>query len=397
MKYCADCGGPKIKHIRTWGDGLFSACAKNLPRGHTIQTLERWLGEIIHPILVKLRVLKKISIAADDPIPMRTACLVKEANAKNIPIFGFRGPFGYTNYFQIKLNEKLWHFEGLPVAEFANTTHASNIDDKYYVKQKLKKHDLPAPIGKSFWFFEQKSAIAYGEKIGFPLVVKPRSGSYSRHITTHIETRVQLKRAIQSAIEYAPNFVVEQYYDASKVYRATVVDFECVAILERIPASVVGDGQHTINELCELKNSDPARGYAHEENCTLFKIVIDKTTQKLLVEQYMTFDTIPEKDRWIQLQRDPFIRLGADSRDATATIHPDNKKLFEDIACLFDVRVVGIDFICKDIARSWHDQECAALELNSLPCIEIHHFPTYGEPRNVAGAILDLATKYYRL
>jgi cyanophycin synthetase len=35
------------------------------------------------------------------------------------------------------------------------------------------------------------------------------------------------------------------------------------------------------------------------------------------------------------------------------------------------------------------------LELNSVPCIEMHHFPSSGTPQNVAKALVDLFFKYY--
>jgi hypothetical protein len=40
-------------------------------------------------------------------------------------------------------------------------------------------------------------------------------------------------------------------------------------------------------------------------------------------------------------------------------------------------------------------QSCGIIELNSLPYIDMHHFPTWGEPINVAGYVCDLVKKYY--
>jgi cyanophycin synthetase len=75
--------------------------------------------------------------------------------------------------------------------------------------------------------------------------------------------------------------------------------------------------------------------------------------------------------------------------------HPDNIQLFKDIAKFFDIRLVGIDFLVPDISSSWQNQQCAVLELNSVPCIETHHFPSSGAPQNVANALVDLFFKYY--
>ena len=81
--------------------------------------------------------------------------------------------------------------------------------------------------------------------------------------------------------------------------------------------------------------------------------------------------------------------------EVTDIAHPDNIQLFKDTAKIFDTRLVGLDFIVPEIEKSWKNQNCAILELNSVPCIELHHFPSSGEPKNVAGAVTNLFVKYY--
>jgi len=48
-----------------------------------------------------------------------------------------------------------------------------------------------------------------------------------------------------------------------------------------------------------------------------------------------------------------------------------------------------------DISLPFSEQPCAVLELNSVPCIELHHFPSSGRPQNVAGALADLFFSTY--
>ena len=53
--------------------------------------------------------------------------------------------------------------------------------------------------------------------------------------------------------------------------------------------------------------------------------------------------------------------------------------------------LVGVDFIMEDARVPWQEQErCGVIECNSLPFIDLHHYPLYGEPRNVAGALWDI-------
>ena len=122
----------------------------------------------------------------------------------------------------------------------------------------------------------------------------------------------------------------------------------------------------------------------HQKEFTLYRIVENETSN---------FSAIPRKGEIVYLQKDPFLKLGGDLIEVTPQIHPDNSQLFREIAKFFDIRVVGIDFLAQDISNSWKNQPCAVLELNSAPCIELHHFPSSGTPQNVARAVVDLFLK----
>lgn len=329
-------------------------------------------------------------------IPMRTSCFIAEARKRGLKFKAARGPFGYTNHFWAEINGKRFRFEGLPTAQHINKYDLSIIDSKEKVKILLKKGNFPIAKGKSFWFWQKEKALKFGsEELGFPLVVKPRSGSFAHHVTTNIRSKEELKKAIDKAVIYSPAFLVERYIETPFVYRATVVDFDFVAVVKQIPANIVGDGISTIGQLVERKNSDEKRGQPDQKGFSLYKILVDETTMKLLKERNYNLKKIPKKGEIVYLQKDPFLKLGGDLVEVTKKVHPANLQLFKDIAKFFDLRLVGIDFSASDISKSWQDQPCAILELNSLPCIEMHHFPTFGPPQNVARAIVNLFFKYY--
>ena len=217
----------------------------------------------------------------------------------------------------------------------------------------------------------------------------------ARHVTTNIRSREELREGLDKAIVYSPAFIVERFIENSFVYRATVVDFDFVAVVKQVPANVVGDGTSTIQQLVGKKNGDKKRGEPHQKDFTLYKIVIDETTRKLLAEKNYKLETVPKKDEIVYLQKNPFLKLGGDLVEITEKAHQDNVQLFKNIAKFFDIRLVGIDFLILNISSSWKNQHCAVLELNSVPCIEMHHFPSSGTPQNVANALVNLFFKYY--
>lgn len=382
--FCKECGLESIYHIQTWTDELIDRFLPRLSLPRTIEIacdifLEKFLGFLG---LVKL----KDNFAPSD-IQMRSACFIEEARVRGVKFQAIKGPFGYTNHFCAKMNEKTIRFESLPIADFAGKHSARFVDCKERTKKHLKKGNFPIAEGKAFWFWQKGQATKYGaHDLGFPLVIKPRGGSVARHVATDVKSEEDLKQAINNAIVYSPAFIIERFIRDSFVYRATVVDFDYVACVKQEPANVTGDGHSTIQELVYKKNKDKRRGEPHQKEFILYKLVMDDATEKL---------AIPREGETVYLQKNPFLKLGGDLVEVTGKVHPDNIQLFKDVARFFDIRIVGIDFLVPDISLPWKTQRCAILELNSVPCIEMHHYPSSGTAQNVAGAVVDLFFKYY--
>lgn len=346
-------------------------------------------------LFVKLKIIKKENHFSEQAVSLRTTVFIREAEKRGIKTCAFRGPAGYMNYFQMQLNNRFFNFEGLPRAEFLNNSLSGIIDDKWRVKEVLQEKDLPCTEGRAFWFFQKKQAFQYGLKLGLSLVVKPRWGSMSQHVTINVQDEEALKQGISRAIAYSPAFLVEKYLPKTRVYRATVVDAEFVACVERVPANVVGDGQYTIQELIDLKNKDPRRGRPKQKNTTLYRLVIDEMSCQLIKKQGFQLSSVPQAGEVVYLQEKIILDLGADLNEVTPRVHPDNLELFRRVAKSFNIRLVGIDFLAQDIGCSWRDQASAIIELNSLPYIDMHHFPTSGEPVNIAEKICEMVLKYY--
>ena len=325
-------------------------------------------------------------------IEPRSACFVNELKKRGIKTEALWGPWGHTGHFKVELGEKTVHFDSLPVVFSASLSALSAIDDKEKTKKWLKENSFPVAEGRAFWFWQKRKALDYGVKtLGFPVVVKPRSGSVSRHVTTGILNKNDLERAIKKAVKYEPSFIVERHIDNAFVYRATVIGFNDVFCAKQLPASVMGDGQSTVKELISIKNSDPRRN-----NPLFHKIETDEPMEKFLAERGRDFESVPAKDEIVFLRADSFMRLGGDFVEVTKEVHPDNLNLFRSAARLLNLPVTGIDFMINDISQSFKKSASAILELNTLPCLEIHNCPSVGEPQNAAGALADLFLKHYQ-
>lgn len=340
-------------------------------------------------ILLVARVLKETDISdEDETLSNRTLVVAREAAQRGIPVksLKFLGRES-TNFFSIKTKNKKIIFEVLPTEDIAKISKV-DFDDKYKFKLILKSANLPRAEGERF--HNAKQAFTYGKKLGFPLVVKPKLGSLSKHITCNIQNEADLKKAIRVAQIINPEFIVEKFIEGG-VYRITLVGHKMAACCRREAPNVVGDGIHTIADLIKIKNQHPWRGEAHQKNFTLHKINTDESARFFLAKQGLTVESVLPAGTKAYLHNKIILKCGADIHDKTDEVHPDNVALFQKISRLCGTSLIGLDFICQDISVSYHQQECAALEANSLPYIDMHHYPVTGQPRNVAGLVMDYA------
>ncbi len=390
---CPDCGPLPVIHWQNFLNIFFNSAMFRVRAPYAL--LSR-LEELMINFFLGVGLISLESDLDRKKISLRTMVFIDEARKRGMAFLALRGPVGFLNYFYMEVGGRWYLIEGLPRIEWLNSGETDSIDDKSFVKRKLKKSGFAVPEGRAFGFWNKGRAMKYAGELGFPLVVKPAIGSMSQHITVNVKSGDELKKAIRRAVRYSPRFIVERYLADARVFRATVIDEKDVACVERVPAHVIGDGTGSIRELLEVKNKDPRRGRPKQKDTTQYKIVADDTTKKLLSERGYDWDSVPKKDERVYLQEKVILDLGADLFERTSEIHPDNVELFKTVARLFKTKLVGIDLLAEDISMSWREQNASIIELNSLPYVDMHHFPTEGAPVNIGGFICDMVEKYYR-
>jgi cyanophycin synthetase len=393
---CEECGPLPVNHSENYINTFLSLSIQSrfpaLP----------WFQDMSEKLLIRMLsifgVVRYIKDYDPSEVSLRTTVFIDEAVKRGITFEVLKGPYGYLNQFRMRVGKKSMIFEGLPFSA-PMSTRSATMDDKIEVKKVLKDAGVRVAEGEAFWAFspftarQKEKAVMYGLKLGFPLMVKPRNGSMSQHITSNIVDEAGLRDAIDTALVYSPAFVVERFLSDMRVYRATVIGKNKVFVVERIPAHVVGDGTRNIEVLVKQKNLDPMRGLPKQKDITLFRIVLDDTTHTLLSRNGLTLQSIPKMNEVVFLQEKVILDLGADLYEVTDELHKDNLEVFKRVAILFESDLVGIDFLASDISKSWKNQTCAIIELNSLPYIDMHHFPTYGKPQNISKVLVELVIK----
>ncbi|MCF6096203.1 cyanophycin synthetase [Thermovorax subterraneus] len=273
-------------------------------------------------------------------------------------------------------------------ATLTNQTSCVAVDiacDKILTKRMLTLVGIPVPDGIAV--YTEEEAVKAAEEIGYPVVVKPIDGNQGKGVSLNLKNEKEVIEAFRIASEYSPKVLVEKYI-RGRHYRLLVVGGKFICAAERIPARVVGDGRHSIRELIEMTNSDPRRGEGHEKPLT--KIKIDPVVLRVLAKHGYTLDSIPENGQVVFLRENCNLSTGGTARDVTDLVCPENRTLAERAAATVGLDVAGIDVTTEDISVPIEKSGGAVIEVNAAPGIRMHLYPSEGESRPAAKAIVDM-------
>lgn len=319
-------------------------------------------------------------IREDTRLGPSTGCIVEEAARRGIPY--------------IRLNKHSLVQLGYGVnqkrirATIASTTGNIAVDiacDKEETKALLEAAEIPVPRGTVIRSEEGlKDAV---EKYGYPLVIKPIDGNHGKGNTTNITTWEQATKALEAAKQYSRSVIVEKFITGFD-FRILVINYKFICAALRTPASVKGDGQHSIQWLIDETNKDPRRGYGHEK--VLTQITIDQFTRKMLDEKGYTLDTVPPKGELVLLKPTANLSTGGTSTDVTDEVHPANIFMCERIARIIGLDICGIDIMASDLRTPVSENGGAILEVNAAPGFRMHIEPSEGLARNVAEPVVDM-------
>ena len=311
-----------------------------------------------------------------------TQALIDEAASRDIPYIRL------DRYSLVQLGQGV-HQERIRATM---TSHTSGIavdiaSDKKLTNRLLNSAGLPVP--RSEVVETEDEAASAARRLGYPCVLKPLDGNHGRGVVLDLRDEDSVRAAFRVALAQSRSgdVIVESYITGND-YRCLIVGGRLAAVAERVPASVTGDGEHTIRELVDATNADPRRGIGHEK--VLTRIRLDEAAEALLGDQGLVPDSVPAPGTFVKLALTGNMSTGGTSIDRTTEAHPDNVEIAETAARMVGLDIAGIDFICPDIETPVRETGGGIVEVNAAPGFRMHTHPTEGEPQYVAKPVIDM-------
>ncbi len=250
-------------------------------------------------------------------------------------------------------------------------------------------NDLGLPVPQQRMVYSAREAVRAAGRIGHPVVVKPLDANHGRGVSINLNSDEEVEAGFAEAKEHSRSraILVESFITGFD-HRMLVVNNKLVAVAKRVPGHVVGDGKHTIAELVHIVNEDPRRGIGHEKVLTMLEI--DNQAKRLMENAGVTEETVLPDGEVFYLRSTANLSTGGTAIDLTDVVHPDNRDMAERAIMAVGLDVGGVDFLIDDITKSYKDIGGAIVEVNAAPGFRMHVAPSEGQPRDVAGKVIDM-------
>ena len=156
--------------------------------------------------------------------------------------------------------------------------------------------------------------------------------------------------------------------------RLVVIDGKVVAAALRMPAEMIGTGQHTVRELIEAQSRRRAAATGGES-----RIPIDDVTERTVSEAGWSFDDVLPEGLRLRVRRTANLHQGGTIHDVTAEVNPDLCQVAITAAEAIGIPVTGIDLLVPDSPAT----DYVFIEANERPGLANH------EPQPTAAAFVD--------
>lgn len=221
------------------------------------------------------------------------------------------------------------------------------------------------------------------------VVVKPIDAAHGDGVTTNIRHIDELQQAVKRVQQYArKEGVLLQRHIEGNDYRLIVIDGEVVAVIQRCPAEVWGDGVQTIRELIDRDNAtNPRRGQLpHEKSMDLIDL---EAVRAFLSDAELR--CVPPDGARVQVTGVANISSGGYAIECLNEIPDEVKRMAVQVTEYFGLFICGVDIMAPDNFRG-----AKLIEINASPGLMPYYDPLVGMPANVPAVYVDKLLAAYK-
>lgn len=305
--------------------------------------------------------------ADEEQLNPYAAIIVKEARRRGL-LVEVTDPGG--GFFRITQGGRSVHCRE-SLSELTSAVAMSICDDKQVTRRFVEAAGVRAPDQIEADDIERVDAfVAKHGKV----VIKPARGEQGKGVAVGLGASDDIAGAIAAARAFSDRVLVEQYVEGQDL-RLVVIDYQVVAAAIRSPASIIGDGQHTIVDLIERQSRRRAAATGGES-----QIPLDNETRRCVAAAGYSMRNVLPPGVELQVRKTANLHTGGAIHDVTGSVHPALAEAAVKAARAINIPVTGIDFIVPDPAGA----DYVFIEANERPGLANH------EPQPTAERFLDL-------
>lgn len=226
---------------------------------------------------------------------------------------------------------------------------------------------------------------ADAERLGYPLVLKPNIGSKGEGVLVNLRNWDELKAGYEYLVgEESIDLLQMETYHEGDDYRILVLGGHVLAACRRVPAHVVGDGIHTVEQLIDVKNGIRRRNPFLSTGL----IQLDAEARRYLEEQGVgSMDVVIPKGRLLYVKRVANASAGGDVIDVTEELpQPIKDAAVRAVSAIPDAVVAGVDVLYK---QGDDPKNFTIIEMNSRPQIGVNIYPSIGTGPDIPKGFVD--------
>lgn len=246
--------------------------------------------------------------------------------------------------------------------------------------------DAGLPVPKIFFSESAEEVENFVKKHPGQYVIRPRyrKTSYGRAVIA--DEQSDIKEKLKLFILEKEQILVQEFL-SGHIIRLLVVGNQCCAAAKIELPFVTGDGVKSIKQLIAELNTEPGR--LQGDKGILSHVTSDQETNLVLSSLGLTYGSIPEKGRKINLKISPNPNNGSHSENVISLVHKDYRSLAVKAAHITGLDVGTINIITQDYTISPNETKAFITEIYAAPNFRMYISPAKGNPEPVVPFFVD--------